>query len=82
MMTENAGGKAKFLGVGKGFRVTFTSRTPGTHIGLNTVQEGRFDNSTWIPGRRLNGDETDQNATWRFDPRSLHTETASTFEYR
>ncbi len=82
LMTSNADGKASFLGVGKGFRVTFTSRTPGTHIGLDTVQQGRFDNGTWIPGRRLNGDETDQNATWRFDPRSLHTETATTFEYR
>ncbi len=83
MMTahDEASGRAEFVGVGKGFRVIFTSRTPGRGVGLAAVDEGRYEAGRWTPGRRLNGDETDQNGSWRFDPRAIHTEKATLYRY-
>ena len=31
-------------------------------IGLDTVDEGTFENGKWIPQRRLNGDEVHESA--------------------
>ncbi len=40
-------------------KVTFTSATnPSENVGLGTVEEGVYRDGRWIPGRRLNGDET------------------------
>jgi Domain of unknown function (DUF5597) len=58
-----------------------TSRTPGKHVGLAAVEEGKYIDDQWKPGRRLNGDETDQGGAWRFDSRAIHTEKAIVFEY-
>lgn len=39
-------------------RIEFVPKTcDGTKIEILKCEEGRFDNGTWIPGRRLNGDE-------------------------
>ncbi len=83
MMTgnEEKTGRAEFLGVGKGFRVIITSRTPGKHIGFATIDDGKYEDGKWIPARRLNGDETDQGGAWRFDPRAIHTEKATLYSY-
>ena len=83
MMTgkDAMSGHAEFLGVGKGFRVMFLSRAAGKHIGLGAVDEGVYVNGQWHPGRRLNGDETDQGGAWRFDTHALHTEKVSIFTY-
>ena len=71
-----------FLGAGKGFRVSFSPiKDAATRIGLASVEEGRFKGSTWIPGRRLNGDESDQGNYWRLDSRSVHIERATTYDY-
>jgi beta-galactosidase GanA len=73
----------RFLGVGKGFRVSFSpvdSRAP--RIGLASVDEGRFEDGVWIAGRRLNGDEDDQGGAWRFDSRQLHIERATLYFYQ
>ena len=67
-----ATGPDEFLGAGKGFRVTFMPRT-GMRAGIAAVDEGRFDDGKWIPGRRLNGDENDQGQNWRFDRRQVRT---------
>jgi beta-galactosidase GanA len=62
-----ATGDGRYLGAGSGFRVMFKPVTPGpSHAGIGTVEEGRFVNGRWLPGRRLNGDETDQGWSWRF----------------
>jgi beta-galactosidase GanA len=68
-----ATGKDEFLGVGKGFRVSFTPRS-GSQVGIAAVDEGSFEDGKWVPGRRLNGDENGQGTGWRFDPRHLSTE--------
>jgi beta-galactosidase GanA len=72
-----------YLGVGKGFRVQFEPKDPAAaRMGIGTIDEGRFEAGTWIPGRRLNGDETDQGNAWRFDERGLHTERATIYRFR
>jgi hypothetical protein len=41
--------------------VTFSPNTPGDPIaGVLSIEEGTFANGKWVPGRRLNGDETSQ----------------------
>jgi Domain of unknown function (DUF5597)/Glycosyl hydrolases family 35 len=78
-----ADGKDGFLGVGKGFRVTFSpDSASGPQVGIGAVVEGRFEDGKWIAGRRLNGDENDQGTHWRFDSHGVHTEkvTLYTFE--
>lgn len=76
-----ATGPNEFIGAGKGFRVLFTSRSPASHVGLASVDEGKFVEGKWVPGRRLNGDENDQGSYWRFDPRQLKTEKAVTYTF-
>ncbi len=45
--------------VGSACGLTFTSADPAKpNLDLMQVEEGRFENGAWIPGRRLNGDET------------------------
>jgi beta-galactosidase GanA len=70
-----ATGTDEFLGVGKGFRVTFTPRSDSApQVGIAAVEEGTFEDNKWVPGRRLNGDEDDQGKNWRFDPLQVRTE--------
>jgi hypothetical protein len=52
----------EFLVVGAGeAQVTFTSDKPGLPIvGIESIDEEYFENGTWTPRRRLNGDENSQ----------------------
>jgi hypothetical protein len=75
-------GPDEFLGAGTGFRVLFKSATPGsTKVGVGTVDEGVYHDGKWIPGRRLNGDETDQGRAWRFNSWGLQIERCATYRY-
>ncbi len=77
-----ADGKDAFLGVGKGFRVTFSPYPAGgPRVGIGAVDEGRFDDGNWITGRRLNGDENDQGQYWRFDSHQVHTEKITLYRF-
>lgn len=58
-------GNGQFLGAGYGFRVLFSPKTGAGYVGIGPVNEGTFRDGRWIPGRRLNGDETDQGKRWR-----------------
>jgi beta-galactosidase GanA len=58
---------AVFIGAGYGFKVRFRPTTPGpARAGILAVDEGEYRNGKWLPGRRLNGDETGQGQLWRF----------------
>ncbi len=49
----------EFVIAGEGLTVTFLPDSQGPqHVELMSVEEGTFDKGTWVPGRRLNGDET------------------------
>jgi len=71
-------GPDEFYGAGAGFCVIF--RPVGkTRRGVGTVDEGVFRDGKWIPGRRLNGDETDQGRSWRFAPWGLAIERCTAY---
>lgn len=77
-----ADGKDGFLGIGKGFRVTFSPiHASGSHVGIGAVDEGTFEGGKWIAGRRLNGDENDQGTHWRFDSREVRTEKVMLYRF-
>lgn len=64
-----------FIGVGSGFMVRFKPKTKGPSLaGIGSVDEGIFQEQTWKPGRRLNGDENDQGRHWRFGSDKLRIE--------
>lgn len=68
-------GPNQFLGVGSGYRVAFSPRSPGAaHAGIGWIEEGSFSEDAWVPERRLNGDENDQGQFWRFAPPGIETE--------
>jgi hypothetical protein len=56
-----AAGPDEFIFAGTGMTITFEPDSPGPQtIGLLSVDEGKFVNGAWRPGRRLNGDQTHQ----------------------
>ncbi len=72
----------EFVGVGTGFSVAFTPKTPGPKLaGIGSVDEGTFAGGKWVAGRRLNGDESDQGQHWRFSPRELSIERCVVYRY-
>jgi hypothetical protein len=78
-----ATGPGEFVGAGTGFMVRFTPLTPGAPLaGLGRVEEGEYAGGVWIPGRRLNGDETDQGQHWRFSSFNTGIQRCSVYRYR
>jgi hypothetical protein len=46
--------------------IRFSPNTPGAPIvGIDSIEEGTFVDGRWIPGRRLNGDESDSDKSVR-----------------
>ena len=77
-----ATGPEEFLGVGRGFRVGFRPQTPGpARAGLAAVDQGAYHDGKWVPGRRLNGDETDQGQRWRFPNAGVSIERCTVYRY-
>jgi len=75
-------GPNDFLGAGSGFRVAFRPLTPGPrYAGIGAVDEGVFTDGQWTPGRRLNGDETDQGNGWRFSAFQANIEKCTVYRY-
>jgi beta-galactosidase GanA len=78
-----ANGPDEFIGAGIGFRVSFTKASADSpHVGLASVDEGKFQDSKWVPGRRLNGDENDQGNYWRFDQWQIRIEKAAVYTFQ
>lgn len=50
----------EFYVAGVGVVVSFSSIAAGKIAGLISVDEGKFVNDNWIPGRRMNGDQNNQ----------------------
>ncbi len=77
-----ATGPNEFLGAGSGFRIRFSTKSPGpAHAGIGWIEEGSFAEDAWVAGRRLNGDENDQGQFWRFSPQGIETERATVYRY-
>jgi hypothetical protein len=48
----------EFVVAGAGFSLRFAAASPGPRIArIAWIDEGRFVDGKWVPGRRLNGDE-------------------------
>jgi beta-galactosidase GanA len=78
-----ATGPGEFVGAGTGFMVRFTPLIPGPPLaGLGRVEEGVYAGGIWMPGRRLNGDETDQGQHWRFSSFTTGIQRCSVYRYR
>jgi len=46
--------------------IRFAPNTPGPPIaGIDSIEEGKFVDGRWVPGRRLNGDESDSDKSVR-----------------
>jgi hypothetical protein len=60
-------GPNEFLVTGSGdAQINFSSDKPGPPIvGIESIDEEFFENGTWSPGRRLNGDENSQGQSLR-----------------
>lgn len=77
-----AAGNGEFFGIGSGFRVIFRPSAAATgKIGIGAVDEGVFRDGSWVPGRRLNGDEDDQGHAWRFEPWATAIEHCNIYRY-
>jgi hypothetical protein len=52
----------EFLVIGTGdAQITFSTDKPGLPIvGIESIDEELYENGAWLPGRRLNGDESSQ----------------------
>ena len=59
-------GSNDYVIVGRSMSVYFElAASPAQSVGLAVVEEGQYVNSRWVPGRRLNGDETPEwKALW------------------
>jgi len=56
-----AAGPDEYYAAGSGLTVSFSPNTPGPQLaGLATVEEGAFVKGRWVPGRRLEGDDSDE----------------------
>ena len=65
---------------GRGVSVTFSPNTPGLPLaGFGTVEEGKFVNGRWVPGRQLAGDETEQGDNLSF--RNLGIQRVTLYRY-
>jgi len=54
-------GPDEYFTAGSGVTVKVSPNTPGPPLaGFATVEEGTFVNGRWVPGRRLNGDDSDE----------------------
>lgn len=78
-----ATGPNEFVGAGSGFRVKFSPASAGLpNAGIGYIEEGSYSDGAWIPGRRLNGDESDQGQYWRFSSLGTEIERAVVYRYQ
>ena len=78
-----ATGPDDFVVIGRAMSVYFScAAAPAEGVGLGTVDEGVYAGGLWVPGRRLNGDETDQGQHWRFSTFAVGIQHCTVYRYR
>jgi beta-galactosidase GanA len=78
-----AAGPDEFVFAGTGLVVTFEADSPGAPVvGLLSVQEGKYVNGGWRPGRWLNGDQTHQGRHVRLPPGRFDIQRVKLYRYR
>ena len=72
-----------FVIVGRSMNVYFTAADdPSASVGLGTVDEGVYDDGRWVPGRRLNGDETPEWKALRFREDNYSIQRVKLYRYK
>jgi hypothetical protein len=76
-------GPEDYVIVARSLNIYFTAATePRDNVALATVEEGVYDNGKWVPGRRLNGDETPEWKAMRFGADNYTIQRVTLFRYR
>lgn len=76
-------GPDEFILAGTGLIVTFETEMPSDKIvGILSVQEGKYVNGQWTPGRWLNGDQTHQGRHVRLVPGKFDIQRVRLYQYR
>jgi len=76
-------GPDEFIFAGIGLTVTFEAHTSGPPlVGILSVQEGKYVDGQWQPGRWLNGDQTHQGRHLRLPAGKLDLQRIKLYRYR
>ena len=76
-------GPDDFVIVGRSMNVYSTAADdPSASVGLGTVDEGVYDDGRWVPGRRLNGDETPEWKALRFREDNYSIQHVKLYRYK
>lgn len=76
-------GPDEYVVAGSGVTFTFAPATPGPpQAGLERVEEGRFIEGRWTPGRRLNGDQIHQGRFVRLPSGAWGIQRVKLYRYR
>ncbi len=76
-------GPDEFIFAGTGLTVTFeTDKSGPPLVGLLSVDEGKYVNGQWQPGRRLNGDQTHQGRHLRLPAGRFGIQRIKLYRYR
>jgi beta-galactosidase GanA len=76
-------GPDEFLFAGTGMTVTFEANAAGEPTaGILSVQEGKYANDQWVPGRWLNGDQTNQGRHLRLESGRFSIQRIKLYRYR
>ena len=76
-------GPDDFVVVGRAMNVYFSSATkPADNVGLGMVEEGVYSDGRWVPGRRLNGDETPEWKALRFPAERYSIQHVKLYRYQ
>jgi beta-galactosidase GanA len=78
-----ATGPDEFIFAGTAMTVIFEAATPDNRtVGLLSVEEGKYVNGQWHPGRRLNGDQTHQGRHMRLGTGKFGIQRVKLYRYR
>ncbi len=74
---------AEFIVAGSGLIVTFKSRDNELPLaGILNIDEGKYINGKWIPGRRLNGDQSHQGRHMRLSYWNFEIQRVKLYQYK
>ncbi len=72
-----------FWFAGQGITITFKEADSAkVRVGIEVAEEGAFVNGAWVPGRRLNGDQTHQGRHIRLPPGKPQIQKVRLYRYR
>jgi beta-galactosidase GanA len=74
---------SEYFIAGSGVVVTFKSRSnDGAIAGIGSMDEGRFVSGKWIPGRRMNGDQSHQGRHMNLPGNTYSIQKVQLYKYR